>query len=226
MDWFVPIDLYCERTYPEFWAEPLNALSNIAFFIAGFSGLYTAIKFKKNDSAVVTLCVLAILIGIGSFLFHTFANLWSSFADIIPIWSFVALYIVTVIIKLTGKSFLKVGGTAVTVTAIIIGIVWIMSSGSATQTEPSSDIFNGSTQYLPALIAIWYFAITSWNKKLELHNWVVASAITFTLSSIFRTIDLHFCNLFHFGIHFLWHICNGIMITFLLQGLIRMQWKA
>ncbi|PIE46472.1 MAG: hypothetical protein CSA42_08395, partial [Gammaproteobacteria bacterium] len=213
MNWFVSIDLYCERTCLGFWAEPLNALSNIAFFIAGFSGLYTAIKFKKNDSAVLTLCVLSILIGIGSFLFHTFANLWSSFADVIPIWSFVALYIVTVIIKLTGKSFFKVGGIAITVTAIIISIVWIMSSGSATQTEPSSDMLNGSIQYLPALIAIWYFAIASWKKKIDIHNWFIASAITFMLSLVFRTIDLHVCNFFPFGTHFLWHICNGIMIA-------------
>ncbi len=47
MDWFVAIDLYCERTDPGFWAEPLNALSNIVFFIAGFLGLYTAKKLKK-----------------------------------------------------------------------------------------------------------------------------------------------------------------------------------
>jgi len=34
MDWFAPIDAYCERLGPGLLAEPLNALSNAAFFIA------------------------------------------------------------------------------------------------------------------------------------------------------------------------------------------------
>ena len=34
MDWFAPIDIYCERTAPGFWDEPFNALTNAAFLIA------------------------------------------------------------------------------------------------------------------------------------------------------------------------------------------------
>jgi hypothetical protein len=34
MAWSTPIDLYCERADPSFWAEPVNALSNCAFLIA------------------------------------------------------------------------------------------------------------------------------------------------------------------------------------------------
>jgi hypothetical protein len=29
-----PVDIYCERTDPSFWAEPVNALTNIAFLLA------------------------------------------------------------------------------------------------------------------------------------------------------------------------------------------------
>ncbi|MEM7623993.1 MAG: hypothetical protein AAF333_00030 [Planctomycetota bacterium] len=34
MDWWQPIDIYCERRSTGFWAEPLNAWSNLAFWIA------------------------------------------------------------------------------------------------------------------------------------------------------------------------------------------------
>jgi hypothetical protein len=34
MDWLAPIDLYCERTAPGLLNEPLNAISNLAFFAA------------------------------------------------------------------------------------------------------------------------------------------------------------------------------------------------
>ena len=31
-------DLYCERTGVEFWSEPVNALTNLAFVVAGLWG--------------------------------------------------------------------------------------------------------------------------------------------------------------------------------------------
>ena len=33
---FTPLDLYCERLGPEFWAEPLNAISNGGFIVAAW----------------------------------------------------------------------------------------------------------------------------------------------------------------------------------------------
>ena len=39
------VDLYCERTGPEYWAEPLNALSNLAFIAAG---LWFLVKFRRE----------------------------------------------------------------------------------------------------------------------------------------------------------------------------------
>lgn len=32
MDWNGYLDLYCERLIPGFWGEPLNAVSNAAFY--------------------------------------------------------------------------------------------------------------------------------------------------------------------------------------------------
>jgi hypothetical protein len=34
--WSTPVDLYCERTDPSFWAEPINALSNLSFLLAAW----------------------------------------------------------------------------------------------------------------------------------------------------------------------------------------------
>jgi hypothetical protein len=41
MDWFAPIDLYCERTAPGLFNEPLNA---VVLFLA----LTTAIRFGNG----------------------------------------------------------------------------------------------------------------------------------------------------------------------------------
>jgi len=60
------IDIYCERVGPGLWAEPLNAVSNLAFIVAGL------------------LLVAA--------LFHTFAVVWAMLADVVPIALFILLY--------------------------------------------------------------------------------------------------------------------------------------
>lgn len=57
MEWFTEIDLYCERIYPGFWAEPLNAITNIAFIIASFWAWQTAYKLGKLDSTIKLLCI-------------------------------------------------------------------------------------------------------------------------------------------------------------------------
>jgi hypothetical protein len=71
-----PIDLYCERLHAGLWAEPVNAASNLAFFLAA-AGAYMLWKREgKNDRFILLLIGLAVLVGIGSTLFHTFATRW------------------------------------------------------------------------------------------------------------------------------------------------------
>ncbi len=43
MDWLAPIDAYCERLGPGVWAEPVNALTNLAF-LAGAAIAYGAAR--------------------------------------------------------------------------------------------------------------------------------------------------------------------------------------
>lgn len=223
MGWMTPIDLYCERLGPEFWSEPLNACSNLSFLLAAWWGWSAAKARGKLDAILVLLCVLAAGIGVGSFLFHTFATLWASFADVTPIWSFVALYVVVAVIRLTGKSPWRVGGIAAGVMAVIVGLVWIMASGSATQVDASPDPLNGSGQYAPAVIALWVFAFICLKRGLAIRAWIVSAACVFSLSLVARTVDLQWCTDLPHGTHFLWHLLNGLMVALLLQGLVRIE---
>ncbi len=76
---------YCERGGSiAFWAEPLNALSNACFIIAG---LAAAVRMEPIKSPAllrgfsILLTVMLFVIGFGSFLFHTFATQWAELAD-------------------------------------------------------------------------------------------------------------------------------------------------
>lgn len=102
MDWLTSIDLYRERFGPVFWAEPLDAWSNLSFPLAALWARATAQRLREMRLVIGVLIALAALIGLGSFLFHVFANHWSEYADVIPIWSFVALYVLAAIALVGG----------------------------------------------------------------------------------------------------------------------------
>ena len=72
--WSTPIDLYCERVTPSFWAEPVNALSNMAFLIAAYAAFDLWRREGKDDPAILALIVVVTVVGLGSFSFHTMAT--------------------------------------------------------------------------------------------------------------------------------------------------------
>src|ERR1700730_4556021 len=93
MSWFEPINLYCERTSSSFWAEPVNALTNIAFLVAAAAAFVLWRRSEGRDPLAAGLIAVTALIGIGSFAFHTLATRGAVLLDVIPIAIFVYGYL-------------------------------------------------------------------------------------------------------------------------------------
>ena len=51
------IDIYCERVGPEFWSEPVNAVTNGAFIIAGIVALVLAMRARRLDGPVADAAI-------------------------------------------------------------------------------------------------------------------------------------------------------------------------
>jgi len=221
MDWFATVDIYCERTTPLFWAEPVNALSNAAFPLAAAWAAVTA-KSRATPPIIWLLIAMAALIGPGSFLFHTFANGWSELADTLPIWSFVALFVFVAIHRFSGVKPGRLVAIALGIAALLTLVFLAMGEGAATDgAAPAPSVLNGSEQYAPALIALIVFSVVTWRRNHPMRPWIFAALLTFAVSLFMRTIDLRVCSALPVGTHFLWHLLNGLMIGILLQGLIR-----
>jgi hypothetical protein len=215
------LDLYCERTAPGLWNEPLNAVSNLAFLIAAVLALQVARRRGKPDWPEIAVIALGGAIGIGSFLFHIFANAWSERADVIPIWSFVASFVLLVIYRSTGESparTLRTGAIAAGITAVVL---WFTSADVTTGAGTSPEILNGSLQYAPAQLALAVFAALATLRRHPARRLVVAAAVTFLVSLILRSMDLATCEATGVGTHFLWHLLNGVMVGLLLHALVR-----
>jgi len=222
MDWTAPVDIYCERLDASFWAEPLNALSNLSFILAALWGAMEARRRGVRQPSVWLLIVLAFCIGVGSFLFHTFATIWAGFADTVPIWTFVAAYVLVCISLLGGAPPRRIA-VIVVVAIAIVTIVWLSndSPDATAAVPPAPGRFNGSEQYLPAVIAMLVFsAITLWRRH-PIRWWFVGATVMFLFSLGLRTVDMALCDVWPYGTHLFWHLFNGAMIALLLQALIR-----
>lgn len=208
-----PIDFYCERTGPEFWSEPVNALTNLAFVFAGIWGLREARRFDA-DGNVVVLSWWAIAIGIGSALFHTFANELTKWADIVPIAIFTLVYTFFAL-----RRFLKLPRNS----ALLVLTGFYAGAGIATALVPNwlRVASNGTTGYLPPFLAFIAMGLaTSWRGGRE-GKYLIAAGLVFAVSLICRMIDLDVCAEVPVGTHFLWHTFNGLMLAILLSAAAR-----
>jgi len=161
MDLWQPVDIYCERIGPQFWAEPVNAISNLAFVVAA---LWAAVEARHRGitAPVIWLLIgMAALIGVGSFLFHSFATVWSGFADTIPIWSFVAVFVLVAMHRIGGVRPGRISVIAIGVAAVLVVVFLASGDGSAPDAAAApqtASALNGSEQYAPALLALLVFS--------------------------------------------------------------------
>jgi len=215
MDLTKRIDIYCERIGPEFWAEPMNAVSNLAFIFAALLAMREARKRGIRSGWITLLCGLAFGIGVGSFLFHTFAQRWASIADVVPILLFILTYLFAASRYLFGLRWL----VAVPAAIAAFGVALLARSGMlmlATKEE-----LNGSQGYAPALALLLGSTVILTLMKRPSARWIGAATGAFVLSMGARVADVHVCADFPTGTHFLWHILNGVMVGLLLQAIIR-----
>lgn len=219
MGWFDPVDIYCERLGPGFWAEPVNAVTNLSFLVAAAFAMHR-VRAQGSDVFGWLLIALAALIGVGSFLFHSFANRWSELADTLPIWGFVAFYVLAVVSRLRPRP-LHPGLIGAVGLAALATIAFLATGEGAP--SPAPDPLNGSLQYAPAVLALTVLAERMLRVRHPQRFWLAGAALAFLLSLIFRTLDRDLCAAFPAGTHFLWHLLNGLMVGLLLQLYLRLS---
>lgn len=218
MQWTAPIDAYCERLTDAFWAEPINALSNLAFLVAAGLGLALWRRHDRRrraarqgrDWAGLSLVALVATIGIGSFLFHTFANVWSGLADVIPIAVFIYAYFALALRRLVG---LSVWLTALS-TLCFFGFSFLAR-------PLFGPLVGSSAAYVPALLALVAIGAFLIAVRKPEGGVILSAGLVFTLSLAFRIADAPLCAAWPPGTHFLWHGLNAVTLGLLLVATVR-----
>jgi hypothetical protein len=202
------IDLYCERLAPGLWNEPLNALSNLAFFGAAWAIWNLAGRQPQFPIEIRILIGLTIAIGTGSTLFHTFATSWANLLDVLPILLFQLWFLWLYSRRVIKLKYLYAG--------LFLGIFFL--ANIIIQLFPP--ILNGSLSYAPAFLTLFGLGIYHYRSRQHEPLVLLAAAGVFFLSLTFRTLDQAICSYLPTGTHFLWHLFNGVLLYLSARGLI------
>jgi hypothetical protein len=202
------IDDYCERLAPGLWAEPLNAITNLAFLLAAWCTWRLARQQNRLSGGPILLISLMAAIGIGSGLFHTVATRATQLMDVIPIGLFQAAFLWLYLRRIVQA---RVEIAAVLMLLFLVG-GWL--------TGQFPHVLNGSLGYAPALVFVgglgaWHYQ----QKKLEPYALLLATLL-FVLSLLFRSIDNAVCPQFSIGTHFLWHLLNAAVLYLSMRGML------
>ncbi len=209
------LDLYCERTAPGLWQEPLNTLTNLGFLLAAALLLrhYLQVFRGRHDQGWDRLLLIALLaaIGVGSGLWHLTAERWAMLADVLPITAFISLFLLVFLVRLAGLGLLP----TLSLFLLYHGVNW------ATQAVLPPDFLNGSVFYLPTWMAL--LLMTFWLAHKGYAQWqgyAWASGL-FLVSLSLRTVDQAWCGVLPMGTHFVWHLLNALLLYLLVRGLLQ-----
>ncbi|MCA3509615.1 MAG: ceramidase domain-containing protein [Rhodobacter sp.] len=208
MAWLDAVDGYCERLKPGYWAEPVNAVTNLAFVVAA------AVMWRRTAGLPLARAMVLVLaaIGVGSYLFHTHANRVTGVMDVIPIVAFILLYVFA-----ASRDFLRL-------TPWRAGLATVAFLPYAAATVPLWSMVPGlgsSAGYAPVPVLILVYAWLLRRRAPATAQGLAAGAGLLVLSLVFRTVDEPLCGVWPMGTHFLWHLLNAVMLGWMINVYVR-----
>ena len=202
------IDMYCERIGEGLLAEPINALSNAAFFIAVWAAWSLARRLHGLSAGTWVLIALSIAIGTGSALFHTFATGWARVLDEVPILLFQLWFL-----WLYARRIMRMR-----IVLAAVAIAAYMAVALFSRQFPH--LLNGSLIYAPALILLLGLGLYHFLQHRAGRVLLLATTGVFLVALVFRSIDEAACPHIPIGTHFLWHVLIGVVLYLSMRALI------
>lgn len=209
MNWQAPVDLYCERLGPGLFAEPFNALSNLAFIGASLWLLRRLRGLPENFWYASILAALIFFIGLGSLAFHTFAQVWAEVLDVGSIALFIYFFVACFFHRFFGLPWW----------IAVLGLPAFWAFGKLVAVAVPVDSLNGSASYLPALLALLLMALALAGRRIAAAGYLASAAAVFAVSLALRTMDQAWCARFPLGTHWLWHGLNAATLSLVVLAL-------
>jgi len=208
-DWTAPLDLYCERTAPGLWNEPLNAATNLAFWLAAAVVAVACRRRGKPITAdLAVLLALLVLVGAGSLALHTLATRAAGAADVAGIALYLHAWCAVYLRRLWHwpwrLAWLGIPGFAL----LSAGLEWAWRSVGM---QPAG--------YLAAWTVLLLACLDAARRQPPVARPLACAWLLFAASMALRQIDAPLCDAWPHGTHFAWHLLNACTLGLTLWGL-------
>lgn len=212
MEWLlIPIDVVCERRDAGLLAEPLNALTSLAYAAVAvlFGWRWRAELHARHPLA--WLLGFLLMIGLASFATHTLALRFTHVLNGALTGAFMALAFFMVgryALRLSVPKSLGLSGGLLVASVALGHVVGMLQAQQ-------------QLAYLPAL-ALLVVAGAKVAGPARRLLWL--GAVAFALALGLHAVDMPACGLTGgYGTHWLWHLLNDVLMTCLLLALYRLR---
>ncbi len=204
--------IYCERGIPGWFAEPLNTVSGLAYFIAAWQAWRQLERHRWREHwDLYALAGLVGLVGLASVLWHASGIDWLHWLDraVVAVFALLYWHIFLVRVKALGP----------------LGLIlaWLLTgAGLVAVYLPLPGMFVGSTLlYAPllALLGVGMALAARIDRRLA-RDLLLGSAL-FLLAMVVRALDQLLCDWVVVGTHWLWHLLTAGVLFVLVDGMIR-----
>ena len=223
--------LYCERgTDTALLAEPINALSNLAFLFAALTGLQLVLwrPREERDADHFLLVGLVFLVGLGSLALHLLSTQGTELLDVVPIGVFMLVYLGFALNRFLGVPagftvLFVIGFTAIMAMTVQVRC-WDGGVGiPGPEVGGVKPCLNGSVFYLPALVALIVVGLLAEERRHRAAPYLLWTAAIFAVSITLRSLDFALCDRIviegrKVGTHFAWHMLNALALFLLLRA--------
>ncbi|MCB9987820.1 MAG: ceramidase domain-containing protein [Rhodospirillales bacterium] len=205
-DFSLPYHSYCEIASGPI-AEPFNALSCLAFWIAAIA-IWLQRDDESSDFHQVAAVVLFVL-GVSGMMWHGTLDRLAFGFDIIAIYMLMAL-----VVTMLCNNILKwpLWASLITVTALIFFSAWLRDSAVPWLPQQGG-------AFLPALLFLSLVALAIQPRYEQATVYLLAGAYALFFGLAFRSVDLYLCLQLPIGTHFLWHIFVAIFVIYVTKAL-------
>ncbi|MHA3978897.1 hypothetical protein ACW9UR_14525 [Halovulum sp. GXIMD14794] len=204
MNWTQAVDHYCERTAPGFGAEPLNMATGLVFAVLG---LWLA--FRASGSDVRATALTLILVGVSSFLWHGFGQIWASMLNLVTNMALMAALGWVALHRLGGarQGSALVGG-------VMLAVIFYQAGPILGEVLPGMSAAGG---YI-LMILLTLLAAVALRRFRRPAGLLAVGAALLAAGLPFRLNDAAWCGTLSTGTHFAWHLLNAAYMALLLAA--------
>lgn len=206
------MSLYCERTEPGWFAEPLNTATGLAYFVASWQAWKQLDRGRWREQWDLHLLAgLIALVGLASLFWHASGIRWLFWVDAAALTAFAAAYWSVFLVRV--PLFRGIGlAVAWALTAVALVFFFRLVPGAV----PGSTL-----TYLPLLFLLFVALVLAFRVDRRLARDLFFAGVIFGLALGARSLDPVLCTWVVVGTHWLWHLLTAGLLFVLVDGILR-----